>query len=164
MKKILIICSIIIVMLSIYKKNNIVIPKESIRFRIVANSNDEKDQLIKKEVLNNLMSELQKTNDFSNIEETREYIKKEIPVFNNIVDKTLKENNYKKDFNISYGKNYFPQKEYKNVIYESLVISLGDGQRLNFWCVLFPPLCLVDETEENVEYDSIIKEIINKYF
>ena len=85
------------------------------------------------------------------------------------MEKTLKENNRTKDFNISYGKNYFPQKTYKNINYEegeyeSLVITLGEGKGNNFWCVLFPPLCLVDETEENVEYDSIIKKVLNKYF
>ena len=67
--------------------------------------------------------------------------------------------------------NYFPEKEYKGTIYkegkyESLVITLGNGQGNNFWCVLFPPLCLLDEEDEttNVEYTSLVKEIIDKYF
>ena len=71
------------------------------------------------------------------------------------------------DFNISYGQNYFPSKEYKGMTYKegnynSLIIKLGRGEGLNFWCVLFPPLCLIDEDTES--YPSLIKEIINKYF
>ena len=68
----------------------------------------------------------------------------------------------------NYGKNYFPRKEYKNVIYEegeyeSVVITIGDGNGKNFWCVLFPPLCMLDE-DSNIEYSSLVKEIIDKYF
>ena len=84
------------------------------------------------------------------------------------MDKTLKENQEFKSFHIHYGKNYFPQKEYKDIIYESgeyesLVITLGEGKGENFWCVLFPPLCFIEE-DSKVEYKSIIKELIEKHF
>ena len=125
------------------------------------------NQTLKKEIVNNLSKELSNTNNLTSLEESRKYIKRELPLFTEIVDKTLKDNNYNKDFHINYGKNYFPEKTYKNVVYpegfyESLVITLGDGKGQNFWCVLFPPLCLIDE--DNVEYKSIIKEVIDKYF
>ena len=67
--------------------------------------------------------------------------------------------------------NYFPEKEYKGIVYEegeyeSLVITLGNGLGENFWCVLFPPLCLLDSEEEveDVEYTSFVKELVEKYF
>ena len=76
---------------------------------------------------------------------------------------------YNIQYSISYGKNYFPNKEYNGVIYEegeyeSLVISLGESQGDNWWCVLFPPLCLIDEEQDEVEYTTFIKELIDKYF
>ena len=45
----------------------------------------------------------------------------------------------------------FPTKEYGNIIlpagsYEALKIEIGDAKGKNWWCVLFPPLCFVDET------------------
>ena len=167
MKKIVIILSVIIMILVINKEETIVIPKESIRFRIIANSNTEEDQNIKKEIVKNLSTELKKIEITKNIEETREKIIRNLPTYENIVDKTLKDNNEERTFHITYGKNFFPEKEYKNIIYEegeyeSLVITLGEGKGNNFWCVLFPPLCFIDE--EKVEYHSLIKEIINKYF
>ena len=167
MNKKLIIIAIIITILCLNKQEQVRIPKESIRFRIIANSDSIEDQTIKKEIVHNLSKELSNTNNLTSIEESRKYIKRELPLFTEIVDKTLKDNNYNKDFHINYGKNYFPEKTYKNVVYpegfyESLVITLGDGKGQNFWCVLFPPLCLVDE--DNVEYKSIIKEVIDKYF
>lgn len=153
--------------LCINKEEKVIIPKDAIRFRIIANSNTNKDQTIKKQILKNLGTEIVETNSLSTINETRKFIKNELPKFTEIVDKTIKENNYNNTFDITYGKNYFPRKEYKNIIYEegeyeSLVITLGDGKGKNFWCILFPPLCNIDE--ENIQYTSLIKETLDKYF
>lgn len=169
MKKTIIILAIIIVILSYNKKDIVTIPKESIRFRIIAKSNSQKDQKIKKEILNQLKKNINQFHSVSNINDSRELIKKEIPSFHEIIENTLEDNNYHEDYSINYGNNYFPEKHYKNVIYpsgeyESLVITIGEGKGKNFWCVLFPPLCLVDENQKNIEYSSLIKEIIDKYF
>ena len=68
---------------------------------------------------------------------------------------------------------YFPTKTYKGITYdegnyESLLVTLGSGKGDNWWCVLFPPLCLLEAEEssdvKDVEYKSFIKEIIEKYF
>lgn len=167
-KKIIIIIAIIITILSINKEESVIVPKESIRFRIVANSNSSADQKIKREILNSLSSEIVETNKLTSLYDTRKYINKNMNQFTEIVDNTLKKNNYSTSFNINYGKNYFPKKVYKNVIYEegeyeSLVITLGDGKGKNFWCVLFPPLCMIDK-DNDIEYKSLIKETIDKYF
>lgn len=153
--------------LCINKEEKVIIPKDAIRFRIIANSNTNIDQTMKKQILKNLGTEIVETNSLSTISETRNFIKNELPKFTEIVDKTIKENNYNNTFDITYGKNYFPRKEYKNIIYEegeyeSLVITLGDGKGRNFWCILFPPLCNIDE--ENIQYTSLIKETLDKYF
>ena len=168
MTKKLIIIAIIVSILSLNKQEQVKIPKQSIRFRVIANSNTEEDQNLKKQIVNNLSEELKNTNNLNNIEDTRSYIKKELPLFTETVDKTLKENSFSKQFHINYGKNFFPEKSYKGVLYEageyeSLVITIGEGSGENFWCVLFPPLCFVEE-KKYVEYKSIIKEIIEKYF
>ena len=167
MKKTLIVVTIIITILCLNKQEQVLIPKDSIRFRVIANSDDIKDQEIKKKIVKDLSTELLKTQNSKDIEDTRTFIKKELPTFEKVVDKTLEDNNYDKTFHINYGKNYFPKKTYKNVVYEegeyeSLVVTLGEGKGKNFWCVLFPPLCFVDE--DNIEYKSIIKELVDKYF
>ena len=169
MKKIIILTSIILLFLSINKQQKEkVIPKESIRFRIVANSNSDEDQLLKMRIVNNIKKELIHTEQLHSIKETRTYIEKRLPKIEQIVEKTLKDNKSNDTFHINYGKNFFPEKVYKNQIYksgnyESLVIELGKASGENFWCVLFPPLCFIDK-EDNIEYKSFIKEIIDKYF
>ena len=170
MKKILIILSIIIVILSLNKTEKITIPKESIRFRVIANSNSEHDQNTKNELVKNLYQEIETINTYSkDIKTSREIINNNIHNFEKVVKNTIQNEIYKDNYDINYGENYFPEKEYKGVSYEegnyeSLVITLGDGLGDNFWCVLFPPLCLLEaeETDTNkIEYTSFIKEIID---
>ncbi len=169
MKKLIIILAIAISILVINKdEETIVIPKESIRFRIIANSDTVEDQNLKKEIVANLSTTINQSNNLKTIDETREFINNNLPQLEKVVDKTLKEKNQNRTFHINYGKNYFPEKIYNDVIYEageyeSLVITLGNGQGKNFWCVLFPPLCMIDE-ENDIEYKSLIKEVMDKYF
>ena len=163
MKKTILILSIIILILCINKKDY-TIPKDSIRFRVIANSNDYNDQELKKTIVENLKSNLIDTNKSTNIVETRKYIKENIPLFTKTVENTLNNN---EEFHINYGKNYFPEKTYNNEVYpegeyESLVVTLGEGKGDNFWCVLFPPLCF--EEKEDYQYKSFIKEIFDKIF
>lgn len=173
MKKLLIIVTTVIVMLTCLKESKVVIPKESIRFRVIASSNEKEDQELKYQVTENIGKELFLTNFQSkDLNSAKNAIKEQIPLVEKIVEKTLSDNNAPNKYRINYGLNYFPEKEYKGIIYEegeyeSLVVTLGDGLGENFWCVLFPPLCLLeaDKTEtEDVKYTSFIKEVIEKYF
>ncbi len=152
-------------------KEEVIIPKESIRFRVIANSDSKEDQDLKIKVKDNLNKDiLSLLNNKNSLEEVRKSIKEGMPLLENTINKTLKENNSNIDYNINYGENYFPVKEYKNVVYqdgnyESLVVKLGKGEGQNFWCVLFPPLCLIDEDEkeQDIEYHLLVKDILNKY-
>lgn len=169
MKKLVIISAIIITILSLNKTETITIPKDAIRFRVVANSNTEEDQILKKKVVSKLKNNIA-TIQFAqkDINTTRKNIKNSLPNFKEAIDEVLKDEQV--EYTIEYGMNYFPEKEYKGVYfeegeYESLVITLGEGIGENFWCILFPPLCLIDEENtSDVEYTSLIKELINKYF
>ena len=160
MKKFIIIISIIILVLSLNKNNDN--KEEMIRFRIIASSNEEKDQKLKREIINSISKDLI-NNNIKTIEEERNYLKNNLPTFENKIKE--KTDNY----TINYGYNYFPKKTYRNKTYEegeyeSLVITLGEGKGNNFWCILFPPLCMVDEDQHDIEYKSFIKEVINKVF
>lgn len=171
MKKLLVALTICITILSLNKEDKIIIPKEAIRFRVIASSNTENDQYIKKQVVKDLNTEIKNLSFKNNtLETTRTNIKESIPKVKTIVNNTLNRLNANNKFFVKYGMNYFPKKEYQGIVYEageyeSLVITLGDGKGENFWCVLFPPLCLLDTKEkpENIEYKSFVKEIIDKY-
>ena len=174
MKKIVIILSVlIIVFVSTKTTDDLIIPDESIRIRVIANSNSSKDQMVKKIVKNKLEKEI--TNlliDVTNIEEARNILNTNMQIINDCIEDVLEKNNYNTKYTVNFGYNLFPEKKYKGVIYkegyyESVVVTFGEGKGENWWCVLFPPLCLMEADEENleeIEYKSFIKEIIDKYF
>lgn len=154
------------------KAEDVIIPDEAIRFRVIANSNTIYDQNIKvrlKNVIQNKIFEL--TSNVKTIEDTRKILNDNMELLDSLISDTLKSLNYDKTYTINYGYNYFPKKEYNSItykegMYESLVITLGSGEGDNWWCVLFPPLCLVEadeNTESDAEYTFFIKEIIDKY-
>lgn len=166
MKKILFIC---LVCFSLYLVINSskpsLIPEDSIRFRIIANSNETADQAIKMNIKKDLEKNLfEKVSKSKSVEETRKIISEN----EEEIRKTL--DNYNIEYNISYGNNYFPNKEYKGIIYnsgtyESLVINLGEAKGDNWWCVLYPPLCMLETNSDNyeeVEYKFYIEEILSK--
>ena len=141
-----------------------IIPEEAIRFRVVANSDSERDQEIKKEISNEIGIKLYDLlKDTKGIDEARKVILNNMNKFKDVLEL------YNIEYDITYGSNYFPDKVYKGIIYEegfyeSLLITLGTGAGKNWWCVLFPPLCLLEaEESEEYEYKSFVKEIVEKY-
>lgn len=151
--------------------NKNIIPEDAIRIRIIANSNSDYDQQIKLKVKNNLETNLYNLlKSAKSSEEAKKILNNNIGSIKNNITTTLQSESYNKDFTINLGKNYFPQKEYKGIIYnegyyESLVITLGDGLGDNWWCVLYPPLCTIEsEDKTDVEYTTMVEEILDKYF
>lgn len=165
---------LVIILIYIFIGNtisNVVIPDEAIRIRIIANSNSNQDQYIKKEVKNNLEPDIYNLlKNSQSIEESRNIINTSLDKIENNIKNTLQLLDSNTKYTVNFGLNYFPSKEYKGVIYnegyyESLVVTLGEGKGDNWWCVLFPPLCLLEaEESEEVEYKSYVKELIDKYF
>lgn len=173
MKKIIIILSLLTIFL-VYnetREDTIIIPDSAIRLRVIPNSNSALDQNMKikvKEYLEKNTYELLRNE--TNIDEARNIIKENIPVLEYNIEEIFAKENYNMDYQISYGYNYFPEKEYRGVTYEegyyeSIVISIGKAEGDNWWCVLFPNLCLIDlENTEDTEYKSWVIETINKIF
>ena len=172
MKKIIIFILTIVTLFSVItniKAKESIIRDNTIRFRILANSNSIYDQNIKIQVRNVIQNEILKlVKDCNNKEETRKVLINNKIHLEELTRKTLNELNYDKDFEINYGYNYFPKKKYNNNIYkeskyESLVIKLGEGKGDNFWCILFPPLCLLEsEDNSNTKYSFYLKDLYKK--
>ena len=172
MKKVLITILIIVIIIFNTKGDSFTIPKEAIRFRVIANSNSIEDQnikhLIKTTVEKDLYNLLQES---STIDLARQTLSTSIPKINDTILRTLQQNNINYKHNTNFGSNYFPKKEYKGIIYEegnyeSLVVTLGKGEGDNWWCVLFPPLCLLEAEEkqtDEIEYQFFVKKLIDKY-
>ena len=169
-KLILVIFLIILFYVCIGHVSSLTIPSDALRIRVIANSNSDYDQEIKKIVKENIqykMYELLKNT--KGVDEARRIINNNLNNIDNDVKTTLQLLDYELGYDINFGLNYFPSKEYKGITYEegyyeSLVITLGEGKGDNWWCVLFPPLCLLEAEESTeVEYTSFVKELLDKY-
>ena len=174
MKKVFVFILMLLLVVSVYKKSNdsVKIPDSAIRFRILANSNSPRDQKIKQDIRDKMQKELYSLlQNSKSIDDSRKIINSNMSNFDEILKDSMKDIEY--SYSIDYGMHYFPSKTYKGITYdegnyESLLVTLGSGKGDNWWCVLFPPLCLLEAEEssdvKDVEYKSFIKEIIEKYF
>lgn len=147
------------------------IPDEAIRIRVIANSNTKYDQKMKLKVSGSIQSKIYDLlKDTKNVEEARTIIKNNLNELDNNVKLTLLKNNYNIPYKLEFGQNYFPKKEFNGVIYEegyyeSVLVSLGKAEGDNWWCVLFPPLCLLEaEESDEVEYKFFVQKLIEKFF
>lgn len=130
-----------------------VIPQESIRLRILANSDGTGDQLVKRRVrdavveqMNGWVAELENP---QSLEEARRVIRDHLPAIEEQVGQTLKQYGKSYDYQVELGTVPFPTKMYGGAVYpagnyEALRVTLGEGKGKNWWCVLFPPLCFID--------------------
>lgn len=160
-----------------------VIPDEAIRLRILANSDGEGDQEVKRAVRDAVNANISKwVKDISDINEAREVIQERLPKIKSIVAETLKKEGKEQVFEVEYGENVtFPTKLYGSFIYpageyEAVLITIGKGKGANWWCVLFPPLCFLDfangasvaaakaSEEEHVEKPQKEEEVETKFF
>ena len=146
------------------------IPDNAIRIRVIPNSNSTYDQEMKKLVKEELQTDMYNLlKDVKGSSDARHVINDNLENVNSKINTIFVDNNYDMKYTVNFGLNYFPEKKYKGLkydegYYESLLVTIGEGAGDNWWCVLFPPLCLIEAEEStDVEYTSFVKELVNKY-
>lgn len=171
MKRKIFILLVILMLLFLYniKKDTLIIPNSAIRLRIIPNSNEPNDIYIKGKVKDYLEKNVYSiTKNILSKEKASQIILNNLPKIDKDIQELFIKNQYNLPYQVNYGSNYFPQKVYKGNIYpegyyESLVISIGEAKGDNFWCVLFPNLCLIDK-QETKQKKSFFKELFKKIF
>ncbi|PAQ15259.1 stage II sporulation protein R [Bacillaceae bacterium SAOS 7] len=128
----------------------IVIPKEAIRLRILANSDETKDQQLKRKIRDDVNKEITKwVADLESLPKARQLLKEKLPEIQKIALKRAQKEGATEAIKVEFGQAKFPTKLYGNFLYpageyEAIIITIGEGQGANWWCVLYPPLCFVD--------------------
>ena len=141
-----------------------------IRFHVIANSDSDKDQKLKLKVRDEVIFYLQpKLENSNSIEESEKIIKNEYKTLENISKKVISKNGY--NYTVKVGLEYsnFPAKQYSSVVlpagkYKALRIIIGEGKGKNWWCVMFPPLCFVDDQNGIIDEktDKKLKEVLTE--
>lgn len=141
-----------------------------IRLHVVANSDSPEDQALKLKVRNEIikfMEESQSQDEQTDIETARTYVTDNIDKIEEISNNVIKESGFDYPARAALKVTYIPQKSYEDLTlpagnYEALKVTLGRGDGQNWWCVIFPQLCLIGEKDgsEKIVLKSKIKEMM----
>lgn len=118
------------------------------RLHIRANSDSEDDQELKLKVRDAILNaEGECFKECVNLDEAINYAQNNIEEFKKIAEEVIKSNGYDYSVQISVGESYFENREYDDFtlpagVYQSLNIIIGKGAGKNWWCVMFPSVCL----------------------
>ena len=137
-----------------------------IRLHVLANSDSEEDQALKLKVRDAILAE--GNHLFSTCTDRDEAIKKlsaNIGEIQSIAERCIAEEGYDYPVKIAFDNEEYPTRNYEGMSfpegsYLSLRVSIGDGEGQNWWCVLFPPLCLDAATEKSAD-DAFIAVGLN---
>ena len=129
-----------------------------IRFHVIANSDSEEDQELKINVRDSIAEYMRNLLDgVTSKQEAMEVVNSHLLDIKNEVQEYLLSKNLN-DYNVdvTLQEEIFPVKKYGDFTfpkgkYEALKIVLGRGQGKNWWCVVYPNLCFVDESYGIVE-------------
>lgn len=144
-----------------------VIPHDAIRLRILANSNSETDQQLKlavRDAINEQITDWVK--NLTSLDEARNLMKNRLHELQLVAETVVEQSNTDQKVEIDFNKVDFPTKQYGQFIYpageyEAIVIKLGRGEGLNWWCVLFPPLCFLDFSNGGATSEGFTNKHVN---
>ncbi len=124
------------------------IESEILRLHVIANSDNSEDQELKLKVRDKILgleSELWKSAESK--QEAMNIVEEHIHEIESEAKRVVESNGYNYSVNAELTNCYFPTRVYESFTlpagyYDALRITLGSGEGKNWWCVLFPEICL----------------------
>lgn len=142
-----------------------------LRLHILANSDSEEDQKLKLKVRDRILEDIGGVfltpSDLSTAEKTAEDSLNEIL---SVAEDEIKENGYDYPVHAEIVKMYFTTRQYGDItmpagMYDAVRITIGKAEGKNWWCVLYPPMCIPaaqpKQTLDDVMEDSSV-ELVEK--
>ena len=127
--------------------------QELIRFHVVAASDAQEDQAVKLKVRDAVMEALgAELQNLTNMEQARIYLEENLPKIESVANHVLAQAGFSDTARVSLCVEEFTTRVYDTFtlpagLYESLRIVIGEGDGQNWWCVVFPSLCLPATTD-----------------
>ena len=134
-----------------------------IRLHVIANSDSAEDQSLKLKVRDEIIKEVGSLENSQSISQSRNYLKTHLGRMEQVAAEVIRENGKEYTAKADLGVRWIPAKTYGDMYfpagnYEALNVTLGEGQGHNWWCVLFPPLCLIEDDESQMEELDLTEE------
>jgi len=128
------------------------------RLHILANSDSDEDQTLKLKVRDAILEECSFIfENCENAEQSAAAAEKNMELIKSTAEKVIDENNYNYSVNCEITEMHFDERVYETVTmpageYLALRITIGEAAGRNWWCVMFPPLCIPVATENIEDY------------
>ena len=145
------ICSFVLILsfsVAIFSAQCSDIENSVLRMHVIANSDSDEDQMVKLLVKDEVVKEGAKLLENAETkEEAMNILMENILLLEETANKELSENGFEEKAEVSVEKTFFPTRQYENVtlpagIYDSLLVEIGEAKGKNFWCVMFPSMCI----------------------
>ncbi|MBO5306124.1 MAG: stage II sporulation protein R [Clostridia bacterium] len=133
-----------------------------LRLHVLANSDSEQDQALKLKVRDGILALCeQRLAHCESLEEAQQTLKDMRDELHATASAVVREQGYGYPVEVTLTREEYPRKEYDGLCfpsgeYLSLRVIIGEGGGQNWWCVLFPPLCLGAATASERE-DAFIE-------
>lgn len=137
-----------------------------LRFHVRANSDSDEDQALKMAVKEDVVSMLKPLlSGCESVAESKNVIVSNLQEIYETAVNTIVEQGYDYDVKVYVTEEEFPAKTYGDLTfpegkYQALRIDIGQAQGQNWWCVMYPPLCFIDESTAVVSEDG--KELLQE--
>lgn len=122
-----------------------------IRLHVLANSDDAHDQWLKLRVRDAVVKKADEV--LAGAQQPEQALKNALPQLEKVAEQTLRALGSEQTVRVQLGKEVFPTRSYDTFmlpagIYKSLRVSIGQAQGHNWWCVIFPSICLTASMQE----------------
>ncbi len=119
-----------------------------LRLHIIANSDSAADQNLKLKIRDQILAE--SGNLFDGITDTDEAVlraEQNLALYRDIADRVIAENGFSYKSEVFLGESYFETRVYDDFTlpagyYKSLIVKVGEAKGKNWWCVIFPQMCI----------------------
>lgn len=143
--------------------------KDTVRLHILANSNSTEDQTLKLILRDSILERYGKElSAFESVEEAQRELTRELSDIEEFADGKIKELGYEYKSTVTLEKEWYDTRQYEGFslpcgYYTSLKIEIGEAEGENWWCVMYPPLCL-DAAVTDASYSDAEEILISKKY
>ena len=146
-----------------FAKTSEEIRSDVLRLHVIANSDTSVDQNLKLRLRDFILQEGKDIFDGSvNVENAVEKIEPKLPELEKSAKNFVKQSGFDYDVKITLSNEYFTTRTYETVTlpagrYLALRVVIGSGEGHNWWCVMFPPMC-VPAADKRDEIENVFSE------
>ncbi len=141
-----------------------VIRENVLRLHVLANSDSAEDQALKLKVRDGILQvsgEVFKS--CQSVEEAEAAAREHLLLFKSVAEKIISDNGYDYAVKVELSDTWFETRDYDGFSlpagnYEALRVLIGEATGKNWWCVMFPSVCIPAATKENKDFSKALND------